>query len=280
MVQEGIWKEKFGRRYYHFVYKNVLFLVACSEDPAGSNSMSAEQLAYMKKALEENPGVRWTVVAIHKPIWTAPDLTQNGWAEFESLLAGRKYTVFAGHVHRYQKYVRNGMNYYQLATTGGISRMRGVRYGEFDHLVWVTMGKTGPTIANLLMDGILPEDLEIREADESGYLFLERKAVAPVKGRVFVDGVALADAVVGFHAIQGGDPRRSADGLSEADGSFLLSTYAAFDGAPPGEYAVTVVKPGTKLVPAKYSRKDTTPLRATVQAKVTNEITLELTAQD
>jgi hypothetical protein len=33
-------------------------------------------------------------------------------------------------------------------------------------------------------------------------------------------------------------------------------------------------------VPAKYSRKDTTPLRATVQAKVTNEITLELTAQD
>ena len=79
-----------------------------------------------------NPNVRWTLAFLHKPLWTAPDLEKNGWAEMEKNLAGRKYTVFCGHVHRYQKFVRNGMNYYQLATTGGGSRLRGLPYGEFD----------------------------------------------------------------------------------------------------------------------------------------------------
>src|SRR5207237_1237921 len=80
-------------------------------------------------------------VFVHKPIWTARDLEKNGWGEVERALAGRKYTVYCGHVHRYRKYVRNGMSYYQLATTGGGSRMRGVEYGEFDHVSWVTMKK-------------------------------------------------------------------------------------------------------------------------------------------
>src|SRR5262249_35503528 len=31
--QDKLWQEKFGRRYYHFVYKDVLFLILCTEDP-------------------------------------------------------------------------------------------------------------------------------------------------------------------------------------------------------------------------------------------------------
>ncbi len=79
---------------------------------------------------------------------------------------GRKYTVFCGHVHRYQKFVRNGMNYYQLATTGGGSRLRGVEYGEFDHVAWMTMKKDGPLIANVMLDGILPGEPEVPDTDE------------------------------------------------------------------------------------------------------------------
>jgi serine/threonine-protein phosphatase CPPED1 len=77
----------------------------------------------------------------------------------EKVLSGRSYTVFAGHEHSYRKFVRKGMNYYQLATTGGSSKLRGVQHGEFDHVVWVTMSKDGPILANLLLDGILPENL-------------------------------------------------------------------------------------------------------------------------
>src|SRR5271154_6943319 len=101
------------------------------------------------------------MVGQEKPVWMQENLGTNGWLEIEKALAGRNYTVFAGHVHRYQKFVRQGMNYYQLATTGGGSRLRGVDYGEFDHLVWVTMKKSGPVLANIMLDGIYSEDLQV-----------------------------------------------------------------------------------------------------------------------
>ena len=71
--------------------------------------------------------------------------------------------------YTYNKAVRNGgMNYYMLATTGGDSRLRGPEYGEVDHLVWVTMKKDGPVVANILLDGILREDLTTFASDEEG----------------------------------------------------------------------------------------------------------------
>ena len=72
---------------------------------------------------------------------------------------------------------------------------------------------------------------------------------------------------------------------AEADGSFALSTYTANDGAPAGEYAVTVVwwnppvdaegKPGPNLLPQRYAKPETTPLKAVVKAGP-NEVVLEL----
>src|SRR5262249_31162380 len=151
-----------------FVYRNVLFLCLSSEDPPGSASgrLSPDQVEWVKKTVTANAGVRWTVVLVHKPVWADQNLQKNGWAGIEAALGDRPYTVFAGHVHRYQKFVRNGHNYYQLATTGGDSKMRGVEYGEFDHLVWVTMKKEGPILANVLLDGVVPEDLRSLENGE------------------------------------------------------------------------------------------------------------------
>jgi serine/threonine-protein phosphatase CPPED1 len=287
-VQEKLWQDKFGRRYFHFVYKNVLFLLLCSEDPPGSSAISPDQLAYVKKALEDNPNVRWTVVALHKPIWAAANLEKNGWLEVEKLLNGRKYTAFAGHVHRYQKFVRNGMNHYQLATTGGGSRLRGVRYGEFDHVVWVTMKKDGPVLANIMLDGILPENLERPASDEPG-VAREVKPTQPVKGKVYLDGTPAVGATVVFQS-KSAEARRGVrgDAVVEGDGSFVLSTYGAFDGAPVGDYAVTVTlreppdlqgKSGPNQLPEKYASPDTSGLTATVKAGV-NEFTFELKTEE
>jgi len=176
-----IWQGKFGRRYYSFVYRNVLFLMLCSEDPPGSSSMSAEQVAFVKKTLEAHPNVRWTIAALHKPIWTSPNVENNGWLEVEQALAGRPYTVFAGHVHRYQKFVRNGMNYYQLATTGGGSRLRGVEFGEFDQIAQVTMKKDGPLIANIMLNGVYPENMKLPDTIEPGILSERPPVVVPKK---------------------------------------------------------------------------------------------------
>src|SRR5205814_10080890 len=122
------------------------------------------------------------------------NLAKNGWIDVEKALAGRNYTVFAGHIHRYQKYVRQGMNYYQLATTGGGSRMRGVRYGEFDHLVWVTMKDSGPVLANVMLDGIYPEDLAVVQTNEPA-VQTHRKPCHPVSGMAAVDGLPPAFAL-------------------------------------------------------------------------------------
>jgi 3',5'-cyclic AMP phosphodiesterase CpdA len=162
-----IWKERFGRSYYHFVYKNVLFLCLNSEDIEQGNEspyITETQRDYVAKALADNPDVRWTMVFFHAPLWLAKeygdDIYNVGcWPDIERLLNNRKHTVIAGHVHRYSHYQRSNANYIILSTTGGGSKLRGPMFGEFDHLVWVTMTDQGPRIANLMLSGILDEKL-------------------------------------------------------------------------------------------------------------------------
>jgi predicted phosphodiesterase len=294
-VETKEWEERFGRRYYHFVYRDVLFLAVLSDDPYESDDkgkslggrISPEQIEYFQKVLKENPNPRWTFVCMHKPLWTQENLPTNGFLALEKLLAGRNYTMFAGHIHRYQKFVRNGMNHYQLATTGGGSRLRGLSYGEFDHITWVTMKKDEPVIANIMLDGILPEDLKKPVTDEEGVIVFNRKPTHPVSGKVIYEGSPLNRAYVTFFAFDPKEPKftRLGDAFTEPDGTFQMSTYKAFDGAPEGEYKVTVVlrepffepagKLGTNKLPVKYAQAATTDLTVKVKSG-NNSFTFEL----
>jgi hypothetical protein len=159
-VMENKWKQLFGPTYYHFVYKNVLFLCLNSEDNkrgSGKGSIDDAQYEYIKKVLAENPKVKWTLAFMHQPLWIQEDAKR--WKDVEKLLADRKHTVFVGHVHNYVKYVRNNGKYFTLATTGGASDLRGTGFGEFDHVAWITMTDEGPIIANLLLEGIWDENV-------------------------------------------------------------------------------------------------------------------------
>jgi hypothetical protein len=292
-----VWQEKFGRRYYHFVYQNMLFLILNAYDGPeveaknGSKhfkeQFSKKQLDYIKQALEENPSVRWTVVALHPPIWTQPNVAETGWLEVEKLLAGRNYTVFCGHIHNFRKYVRQGMNYYQLATTGGASTLRGIDYGEFDHITWVTMKPDGPVLAHLLLDGIYPEDMKKPVTEESGNIPGYGKSVVPVAGKVFYRGSPATGAEIVFRHV---DPvtkklAEYASGRVEADGSFRLTSYRAYDGAAPGEHQVSITyyswasggERGANRLPERYARPETSKLTATVEAGGRNEFVFELT---
>ena len=163
-VMEEIWNERFGRTYYHFLYNDVLFLALNSEEAiqgAGGGGIEDEQYEYIKKVLEMHPDVRWTMVFTHQPMWIYEN--PRRWWDVEALLADRNHTVFAGHYHNYVKRERNNANYYTLATTGGGSQMRGPLFGEFDHIVWVTMTDNGPVVANLLLDGILDDEIRTEE---------------------------------------------------------------------------------------------------------------------
>ena len=159
------WEKRLGRHYYHFVYHDTLFLAVNSEATPGSKieKLGEDQIEYFRKVIQENPQVRWTFAFLHKPLWRygADGMgAETGWNDLEKALAGRKWTAFCGHEHRYVAVKRDGNDYIQLATTGGGSKMRGKEFGEFDQFAWVTLTDNGPVIANVLLDGVVELDLK------------------------------------------------------------------------------------------------------------------------
>jgi 3',5'-cyclic AMP phosphodiesterase CpdA len=188
-VMRSFWEKRFGRRYYHFVYENVLFLMLDSEDyeekrmweinnarvealkilrgevegvfeeteyanmmEAKVGGMSQDQHAYFKSVLEQHPNVRWTFVLMHKPLWRRED--DNGLGKLEAELASRPYTVINGHLHSYSHRKRNGRDYLILGTTGGFQTPEDTM--AFDHVTLVRMADQ-PVITHLKMSGILDE---------------------------------------------------------------------------------------------------------------------------
>lgn len=146
------WNERYGVTYYHFVYKDCLFLCMDSTDTK-EYYFTDKQIEYMKKALEENRNARWIFVFFHHPLWTFKEKDSN-WPKFAELLKGRRHTIFSGHTHVYMKYDVEGNDYIVLAVTGGASSRIGPEYGRFDEFAWVTVGSKEPKIANISLDGI------------------------------------------------------------------------------------------------------------------------------
>ena len=160
MEQE--WKRRFTRTYYYFIRKDVLFLCLDTEEGGSSTRLSPEQIEYFRQVLRDHRYVRWTFIFMHRPVWMDENGREEGFEEIEPLLKDRNYTVFSGHHHTYAHGMRSGNHYYALGTTGGGSDLRGIDYGEFDHMTWVTLtGNSPPTIINLKPEGLLKEDVGV-----------------------------------------------------------------------------------------------------------------------
>lgn len=101
----------------------------------------------------------------------------------------------------------------------------------------------------------------------------------PVRGQVTRDGTPLADVMVVLHPLF--EPALAFSrplAHSGPDGKFALMTYETADGAPAGEYAITLelrdlrpsgeemIRDGKNLLPPRYAQPSTTPLRFTVKA--------------
>jgi hypothetical protein len=154
------YKNLFGKDYYHFVYKNVLFLVVNTAPVQDKKTyISDEQIEYFRSVLSSNRNVVWTFVFTHKPAWKEKFTCEN-WNRLESLLAGRNYTMFAGHEHIYNKMVVNGHTRYGLSVTGARLPDDGPPNAKLDLITWVTVYKTGPVVVNLQPDYILDDNLK------------------------------------------------------------------------------------------------------------------------
>jgi hypothetical protein len=192
-MMEDMWIERYGSTFYHFVYRNVLFLCLNSEEALSAHRsivFSDKQIDFIKKTLEEHQDVRWTLLFFHKPAWMVEEyegygkeaLAKTKWDKIEALLQGRKYTVFAGHIHRYTHRVRQKQDYITLATMGGGSSLRGPVFGQFDHVMWVTMTDNGPILANLMLDGIWDKDFSAEDIEKNLFLLINGKVVKTQTG--------------------------------------------------------------------------------------------------
>jgi len=295
-VKQDVWVERLGKKYYHFAYKNCLFVIMNdmdyeADDPKDPPKqvrglrVGKQQREYLEKALKQYPNAAHTFIFTHHPIWNEKDQEAAGWAACEAILKGRKHWVFCGHVHTYRKYLRNGTTYYQLATTGGSSALRGIEYGEFDQIGWVTMTKDGPTLANVSLDGILKDDLKPFVTEEAGGE-AGRDAFPSVTGSVKVNGKPAAGWVVALSSIDDEEFVTTVSGRVKADGSFAIYGRRAVP-VKAGKYFVTF-EPAPSLiddpaadktlnpVPEKYRRLRTTPLTATVKDGGPNQFDFEV----
>ena len=102
-----------------------------------------------------------------------------------------------------------------------------------------------------------------------------QKPVFPARGKVLFGGKPITPALVVLHPVGGADAERPV-GRTRQDGSYRLSTYSDTDGAPSGEYAVTVTwtpavarrdgetEPGRNLLPPRYGKPETSGLRVRI----------------
>jgi hypothetical protein len=106
----------------------------------------------------------------------------------------------------------------------------------------------------------------------------EQVPVFPATGKITFKGEPTVGAVIGLHAKTPPTEQYPAPRASVGvDGSFKITTYAGGDGAPEGDYTVTVLwyKPikngndlmsGPNVIPAKYTKPETSDLEVKIVA--------------
>ncbi len=115
----------------------------------------------------------------------------------------------------------------------------------------------------------------------------DRRDVHPVAGQVTFNGKPAAGALVVFHPQDPAVGELKPNARADRQGNYTLSTYSAGDGAPAGEYKLTVIlrqlvkregdfEPGPNILPAQLSTPATSKIAAQV-AEGPNTVPIKIT---
>jgi hypothetical protein len=191
-IAQQVYRDRHGATYYHFVYKNVLFIVLDSEDPPRVappgikekletyNRLQTEDPAAAQKMLAEFMADESVVAGLAKHIdftdeqvafvkntlaqnpdvrWTFVFVHDPAWERpsesfkaIEQLLKGRDHTWFAGHLHYYDYDDIAGYEHITMGPAGASFHQDGP--GNVDHIMWVTMTDKGPQLGNIALKGL------------------------------------------------------------------------------------------------------------------------------
>jgi hypothetical protein len=155
-----VFQKRIGPARYSFDYSDCHFIVLncyeaflhgdASEDAVWR--LGAKQLDWLAMDLSTHTKAKHTFVIVHA-FYESMERQ-----EVVDLLHGRAFTIISASSHAYRKQEFNGITYYQLATAGGYSALDGVGNGTVDHFMWITVDNGNVKIANVLLDGVLPDD--------------------------------------------------------------------------------------------------------------------------
>ena len=136
-----------------------------------------------------------------------------------------------------------------------------------------------PRFATLLVAGFALMPMACRDDNA-------RKTTFAVTGKVTLDGKPAEHATVVLHPVgESGPDVVKPRGTVKTDGTFTLTTYAGDDGAPAGDYRVTVElwlagpradEPPSNRLSVKLAKPETSQLTAKVAAAPTNLETIAL----
>ena len=188
-----VWKDRHGPSYYHFVYRDVLFMVLDSEDaprldpPPGMeekiklyNRLQTEDPQKAKAMLEEFMKDESIVAGLSKPVefpeeqmnwikntlkenkdvrWTFLFMHEPSWENpsdsFKAIQALLKDRPFTWFAGHLHYYDYDNIDGREYITMGPAgASWHHDGPGNVDHMTWVTMTDDGPQIGNIALKGI------------------------------------------------------------------------------------------------------------------------------
>ena len=155
---ESDYENHFGPLWYAFEYQNCWFVCLFSDegDPEKGQkgyqepklqTMSDEQLAWLKGILKKAHTADHVFVFLHHPRWIGKGYG-DVWDPVHDVLvkAGNVSAVFTGHYHRNDYRERDGIDYYHLGTTGGVSPF------QAHYFYWVSVQDDDYQISEIPVD--------------------------------------------------------------------------------------------------------------------------------
>ena len=162
LEHEESYEKHFGPLWYWFEHKQCGFLVLYTDETGNADKpksfndpeqmqMSEEQLDWLEESLAAMKHLKQVFVFLHHPRWLSR-YKESNWPEVHRRLAraGNIRAVFAGHIHRLRYAgLKDGIEYFALATTGGYMPGHMPQLGYVHHLNIVTVRPDTMTMAIL-----------------------------------------------------------------------------------------------------------------------------------
>jgi hypothetical protein len=153
-----------SRTYYAIRILDIFFIVLDSEEPGYAGSLSPAQKSWLEDALiSKPPGVKYTVVLVHRPLFPITDkIPLSPQNDCHTLFVNNGVdVVFASHEHLYYRQEIDGIMY--ITTGGAGTPLSPETSSNFYHFVRFSIWETSLFFQIVRPNGKVFEEFEIPE---------------------------------------------------------------------------------------------------------------------